>query len=1380
MKRFNPFLFALVSLSLGLYGQGHIEDFEDGDLSGWGGQADYKLSNTGSELQVIARKTSDWNSFEYNFTPTDITANPYVSIRVKSNVDFNLDFSVWDHGGVDYSYSVNDSYQTIVHSDGYANYTFDFRDVTGVDLTLISKLNFVFNPGGANGCNATVFFDDIRIGDQAMVAPAMAKIEDQFHGLNAPEVNIRLWGIKDRATGGVPLTISAVSSNPGLIPDPVISYTSGDDFGWLSYTPVTDQSGTSVISVSLSGNARDENKVEFTVTVEPNSAPRIENIETRNIRNDRSTGILISGLDDGDPNDNQMLTLTTVSSDHSILPDPLIEYKPGDFDATLLVTPVEAQTGSVTITITVMDDGGTIAGGVDTATMEFEVRVYPDVNNPPFMNQLIDVSILQDEPEQYIPLRGISDGDEDKDQNLFITAVSSNQEIIPDPQVTYIQGSPGGSLSFTSVPGQTGTSVITVTITDDGGTAENNGDETVTYTFEAEVRVKPIVGWEDEFNDGVLGPEWPAAWGDPGEDTHLCTEQDGAMRIQVDKTRTNNMWAGLWFAPPTELDLSGNPYISITMKTDEAPKDMLIFLWDAYDHYNTAKTVRHTVSGAFTEYYFDYSDPSFQLQGDGTVVDISRIKALLINFDPGGNTPLYVGSFYFDDFRVGDKAHKAYVAPKVRMNDIPDYAIVKDAGGQSITISGISDGAGDLNEVNILATSSNSGLIPDPVVDPVTGGMAKLKFTPVTGATGKATVTVEASANGSASITKTFDISVSSLEASTATDVRVDLSTTYQEIDGFGAFMGSGETSPDTIITLAEDIGMSMARFGLIGNGFEEVNDNSDPNILNLDAFNPDALSISNMQRIAPFVDKFILTVWSPAGWMKFNKWEDGVSSWATDNKLDPQYYAEYAEEIVALIKIVKRETGKDIYGIGLQNEPQFNEPYPSCQVNPEEFRDIIKIVGPRLEAEGYGDVKLFWAEALPAQNSIDQYINAVKTDPEAAKYADIVAIHNYDSDGISVGGAGCNYWSTIFNWAQAGTNPYKTWMTETSGHPDTWNGAMTLAGNIFNALHCGQASAWVFWSFSVSEGSPEYGLVVSNRPSSRYFVSKQYYKFIRPGAVRVEATSEGIPVLAFSDAQNKTVSVILYNNTSEAQSLEIKGAGLPSQWDVYTTSESRNCELQEKVGPNGLILIPPSSLVTLVGDHSNPAPTLDDIPDQYVDENSGTHMVSLSGISDGVGFDQELAFTAVSSNPALIADPVVSYSQGEAEASLSFTPEADQSGEVVITINLSDNGEPLGVKVTSFRIFVSGETSAPAPGFFKDALKVYPNPASGVLFIEFTPGESAVLNIMDVSGRVVYHSAIGPNERKLEVDISEFAPGVYMIQLIHNRTTEKARFMVE
>lgn len=1357
---------------------GLVENFDDVTLAGWTGQADYTLSNVGGQLKIETNKTSPWNSFQFDFSPIDISSHPYVSINVRTDIDFNLNFSVWDNASEALnSYSVNDSYQSIVHSDGSATYTFDFRGIPGVDLTHVAKLNFVFNPSGAQGCNSTVYFDEIKIGDQALVMPTITKIPDQVHGLNAGIVSLPFWGIKDRETGDASLSVTAASSNTALIPTPTVIYTSGAAFGTLVYTPIENQSGSSVITVTVAGNAANNNIFTFNVTVEPNHAPKVEQVTAKNIHNGIQTEVKISGLDDGDANANQTLIISATSTNPTLVPNPIVEYTLGDFNGILKLNPASALTGTATIEVTVKDNGGIVGEGIDSTMMSFDVTVYDDVNNPPAMNALVNASVLQDSPVQSVFLRGITDGDNDKLQGITITAVSSNTSIVPDPTIIYLSGTASGELKFTPAAGQIGNATITVTLTDDGGNANNNGNESVSYTFDVEVRERPIAGWEDEFNDGVLGQQWPAAWGDPGENTHLCTEQDGAMQIQVDKTRTNNMWAGLWFNIPTELDLSENPYISITMKTDNPPKSMLIFLWDAYDHYNTAKTVKCTVTGSFVEYFFDYSDPSFQLQGDGTKVDFTRIKALLINFDPGGSAPLFKGSFFFDDFRIGDKAHKAIVTPQVTMSDIPDFAIEKNSSLQSVIITNLTNGGTGSTAVTLEATSNNESLIANPQITPVVNKSAFLTFSSTMEQTGKATISVTASADGSTKIIKSFNVFITQLDTASASKVTINLATTYQEIDGFGAFMGSGGEEPDTIIALAKDIGMSMARFGVIGGGFETVNDNSDPMVINLDGYNPSALSISNMKRIAPFVDKFIVTFWSPAGWMKLNKWEGGVETWATDNKLDPKYYEEYAEEVVALIKIVKRETGIDLYGIGLQNEPQFNEPYPSCQVNPSEYRDMIKVVGARLDAEGYGNVQLFWAEALPAQGSVQAYIDLVKADPVAKSYADIVAIHNYDADGASVGGAGCDYWSNIYNWAQAGDTKYKTWMTETSGHPDTWNGAMTLAGNIFNALDCGSASGWVFWSFSVSEGSPEFGLVVGNRPTSRYYISKQYYNFIRPGAVRVDVGTTGIPVIAFKDDKAKTVSVVLLNNTAEVQTIEIKGKGLPSQWETYTTSNSRNCEKGLNVGQNGLIILPPSSLTTMVGDNSNPPPTIDPISNVIIDKDSESQIINLSGIGDGEGLEQIVNIVASSDNTALIPNPAITYTSGQVTGTLSYTPVSNMVGSANITITLTDNGVPAGITTERFNITVKFKTGIES--IDADGLSMYPNPTSSLLYIKLDKTRRNTVIVTDGSGKVQFTKKISAlTEYKL--DVTNFSKGVYLLTIINTNSTQSAKFVVE
>lgn len=66
------------------------------------------------------------------------------------------------------------------------------------------------------------------------------------------------------------LSITAASSNTGLIPTPVVSYTSPNATGSLSYTPVAGISGTSTITVTVNDGATNNNTIvrTFVVTVD--------------------------------------------------------------------------------------------------------------------------------------------------------------------------------------------------------------------------------------------------------------------------------------------------------------------------------------------------------------------------------------------------------------------------------------------------------------------------------------------------------------------------------------------------------------------------------------------------------------------------------------------------------------------------------------------------------------------------------------------------------------------------------------------------------------------------------------------------------------------------------------------------------------------------------------------------------------------------------------------------------------------------------------------------------------------------------------------------------------------------------------------------------
>jgi CSLREA domain-containing protein len=150
---------------------------------------------------------------------------------------------------------------------------------------------------------------------------------------------------------------------------------------------------------------------------------------------------------------------------------------------TLTFTPAYGFDGTATVTVKLQDNGGVALGGVDTsAPQTFTITVHA-LNNPPTLNALGNVIVNEDAPLQTVNLSGITAGPiYESSQNLTVTAASNNTAVIPNPTVTYSSPNPTGSISFTPVPNANGSAMITVTVKDDGGTA-NGGVDTFVRTF---------------------------------------------------------------------------------------------------------------------------------------------------------------------------------------------------------------------------------------------------------------------------------------------------------------------------------------------------------------------------------------------------------------------------------------------------------------------------------------------------------------------------------------------------------------------------------------------------------------------------------------------------------------------------------------------------------------------------------------------------------------------------------------------------------------------------------------------------------------------------------------------------------------------------------
>ncbi|NJN66915.1 MAG: ExeM/NucH family extracellular endonuclease [Chloroflexaceae bacterium] len=143
----------------------------------------------------------------------------------------------------------------------------------------------------------------------------------------------------------------------------------------------------------------------------------------------------------------------------------------------IIYTPAADFFGQETFTYTIAISG--TSEPVSTATVTITVTA---INDAPTLDDLNDLNLEPNEGEQTINLTGISTGADNEDQTISITATSGDPTLVPNPVVTYTSPDETGSLSFTPVANQTGTTTVTVTIQDDGGT-DNGGEDTTAVTF---------------------------------------------------------------------------------------------------------------------------------------------------------------------------------------------------------------------------------------------------------------------------------------------------------------------------------------------------------------------------------------------------------------------------------------------------------------------------------------------------------------------------------------------------------------------------------------------------------------------------------------------------------------------------------------------------------------------------------------------------------------------------------------------------------------------------------------------------------------------------------------------------------------------------------
>jgi chitodextrinase/O-glycosyl hydrolase len=436
-------------------------------------------------------------------------------------------------------------------------------------------------------------------------------------------------------------------------------------------------------------------------------------------------------------------------------------------------------------------------------------------------------------------------------------------------------------------------------------------------------------------------------------------------------------------------------------------------------------------------------------------------------------------------------------------------------------------------------------------------------------------------------------------------NITINKGTQFQTIDGFG-FFGAQDvwwSNPSDLWSdswgdqVISDLGITIWR-----NEYYPPSDNLHVQDADWNKQRPVVQGLKNKAAQYGVDLKFIFTVWSPPASMKVQV-DNNTRLIGTPHPfgtkaggaLDPTKYIAFANYLKTGIQLYK-DLGINLYAFSPQNEPFFVHGFNSCWYKQEWYPEMLNGVIPTVKA-AFPNVKVFGSEGMLEMEAADNnwpwfYHQQIVDVPGTRNNIDILAIHGY-SDGVAPtsGSTLGHLWSN--HKSHFGDELGKPqWMTETSGYEDSWvgverPGAFSLALDMMSGLNNGNMSGWVWWQGSENPGSSSislYALMNGSVKGKKYYASKQFYRYIRPGAVRVAATStnNSVSVSAYQHTANGTHTILLANTSANAQSVTVGGLGLPASFVIFRTSASENCV---EVGPyttGASLSLPARSIVTL------------------------------------------------------------------------------------------------------------------------------------------------------------------------------------------------------
>ncbi|MGE4070425.1 MAG: Ig-like domain-containing protein [Lysobacterales bacterium] len=277
------------------------------------------------------------------------------------------------------------------------------------------------------------------------------------------------------------------NSNPALFSAaPAVSPT-----GVLSYAAAANANGVATIAVrarddggTANGGIDASAPQNFTITVTAvNDVPVFTAGPNQTVLEDagpQTVNPWATGIDDGDPEVVQGLSFNITGNTNPALFSAGPSVSP---TGVLSYTPAANANGTATITLNLMDDGGTANGGIDTSAPQSFTITVTAVNDAPSFTKGPDQTVLEDAGPQTVNpwATAISAGPPDESGQTVVFNMTGNTNPALFSAAPAV--SPTGVLTYTPAANANGSATITLNLMDNGGTANGGVDTSAAQTF---------------------------------------------------------------------------------------------------------------------------------------------------------------------------------------------------------------------------------------------------------------------------------------------------------------------------------------------------------------------------------------------------------------------------------------------------------------------------------------------------------------------------------------------------------------------------------------------------------------------------------------------------------------------------------------------------------------------------------------------------------------------------------------------------------------------------------------------------------------------------------------------------------------------------------